>query len=175
MSAPLEIINYPDPVLRRKAEPVQTIDEELGALAEAMIETMCTRTLGSGSRPTRWGGSFAFFVLDLGAVEEGMGAIVCINPEIIEEEGQKISEEGCLSFPELRGEVPRPVRIRARFTDLEGTRQEVEVTDLLARAFCHETDHLDGVLFIDRMSATQRQLLAGQLRELARGIAVPRP
>jgi peptide deformylase len=174
VSAPLEIINYPDPVLRRKAEPVQTIDEELGALAEAMIETMC-QNAGIGLAANQVGRLLRLFVLDLGAVEEGMGAIVCINPEIIEEEGQKISEEGCLSFPELRGEVPRPVRIRARFTDLEGTRQEVEVTDLLARAFCHETDHLDGVLFIDRMSATQRQLLAGQLRELARGIAVPRP
>jgi peptide deformylase len=173
VSAPLEIINYPDPVLRRKAEPVQTIDEELGALAEAMIETMHENT-GIGLAANQVGRLLRLFVLDLGAVEEGMGAIVCINPEIIEEEGQKISEEGCLSFPELRGEVPRPARIRARFTDLEGTRQEVEVTDLLARAFCHETDHLDGVLFIDRMSATQRQLLAGRLRELARGIAAPR-
>ncbi|MFZ5975959.1 MAG: peptide deformylase [Bacillota bacterium] len=133
-----------DPVLRKKSRPVDRIDMRVRMLLDDMMETLHHED-GVGLAAPQVGVLKRIVVIDTGEV-----LLEMINPEIIETEGEEMDNEGCLSLPGRVGVVPRPVRVRARYTDREGRKTEIEGEGLLARAICHEFDHLNGVLFIDR-------------------------
>ncbi len=139
-----KIRKYGDEVLRKKSKKVDVFDERLHTLIEDMLETM-REAEGVGLAAPQIGILKRVVVIDVGE-----GPIVLVNPEIIESEGEITQPEGCLSIPGVVGEVPRPTRVKVRAQDKWGKPYEIEGEDLLARAFCHEIDHLDGILFIDK-------------------------
>ncbi len=152
---------YGDPVLRQKAKRVEIIDENLNEILEDMIETMYMGD-GVGLAAPQVGISLRMFVMDYGD-----GPIKVINPEILERSEEKaIEEEGCLSLPEIFEDVERPVWIRVKFQNEKGEWTEREFEGYPARVFQHEYDHLDGILFIDRISPAKRALLKPKLLEL---------
>ncbi len=154
---------YGDPILRQKAKKVEVIDENLDEILEEMIETMYMGD-GVGLAAPQVGLSLRMFVMDYGE-----GPIKVINPEILEKSEEKaIEEEGCLSLPEIFEDVERSVWIKTRFQSEEGEWVEREFKDYQARVFQHEYDHLDGILFIDRISPAKRALLKPKLLELIR-------
>lgn len=134
-----------DEILRKKSRVVENIDDRIKTLVEDMIETM-NKEDGVGLAAPQVGVLKRVVVVDV-----GKGPIVMINPEIISEEGEKIEDEGCLSVPEKSGKVSRPQKVRVKFTDLDGKVKEMEGQNLLARAFCHEIDHLEGILYVDKV------------------------
>ncbi|MGF7057286.1 peptide deformylase [Brassicibacter mesophilus] len=134
-----------DPILRKKSRIVNKIDDRIKVLVDDMIDTMYKEE-GVGLAAPQVGILKQVVVIDVGD-----GPIKLINPEIIEKEGECIDIEGCLSVPGENGNVSRPKRVKVRYTDLNGNEQTIEGTDLLARALCHEIDHLNGILFIDRI------------------------
>ena len=134
-----------DPILRKKCRKVEKVDEKIKVLLDDMLETMYKED-GVGLAGPQVGILKQVIVIDIGD-----GPIKLINPEIIEEEGEVIDFEGCLSIPGENGKVKRPQRVKVEYTDLEGKKQIIEGTDLLARALCHEIDHLSGILYIDRV------------------------
>ncbi len=151
----LEILEFPHPVLRKRAEEIREIDDTIHRLARDMTETMY-RAPGIGLAATQVGVPGRLIVVDLSAGEEAGGQIVIVNPEIVCKEGQVRIEEGCLSVPDLREKVTRCSRVVVCGQDLEGKRVEVEGEDLMAVALQHEIDHLDGILFIDHLSQLKR-------------------
>ena len=152
---------YGDPILRKKAKKVEIIDENLDGILEDMIETMYMGD-GVGLAAPQVGISLRMFVMDYGE-----GPIKVINPEILEKSEEKvIEEEGCLSLPEIFEDVERHVWIKVKFQNEEGKWTEMELKDYPARVFQHEYDHLDGILFIDRISPAKRALLKPKLLEL---------
>lgn len=154
---------YGDPILRQKAKKVEVIDENLDEILEEMIETMYMGD-GVGLAAPQVGLSLRMFVMDYGE-----GPIKVINPEILEKSEEKaIEEEGCLSLPEIFEDVERSVWIKTRFQNEEGEWVEREFKDYQARVFQHEYDHLDGILFIDRISPAKKALLKPKLLELIR-------
>jgi peptide deformylase len=161
----LEIKKYGCPVLRRKAAPVTSFDEELRALVANMFETMYEAP-GIGLAAPQVGVLQRVIVLDVGAYDPDFRPVVLINPEVVETEGEVEGDEGCLSFPNLTGDVKRPVMARVRGMDANGKPIELETRDLGARAVLHEIDHLDGVLFVDRVSTLKRHLMRSALRKL---------
>ncbi|MGI6114382.1 MAG: peptide deformylase [Mahellales bacterium] len=134
-----------DEILRKKARKVDKIDRRTKVLLDDMIETM-HKSEGVGLAAPQVGVLKKLVVIDIGD-----GVIELINPEIIEQEGEVIDQEGCLSVPGVTGEVPRPARVKVKAVDRNNKPLEIEGTDLLARALCHEIDHLNGILFIDKM------------------------
>jgi len=134
-----------DPILRKKCRKVEKIDEKIKVLLDDMLETMYKED-GVGLAGPQVGILKQVIVIDIGD-----GPIKLINPEIIEEEGEVIDFEGCLSIPGENGKVKRPQRVKVEYADIEGKKQIIEGTDLLARALCHEIDHLSGILYIDRV------------------------
>ena len=134
-----------DEILRKKSRIVDQIDDRIKTLVEDMIETM-NKEDGVGLAAPQVGILKRVVVVDVGD-----GPITMINPEIISEEGEKIDDEGCLSVPGKSGKVSRPQKVKVKFTDIDGTEKIVEGENLLARAFCHEIDHLEGVLYIDKV------------------------
>lgn len=134
-----------DEILRKKSRRVENIDDRIKTLVEDMIETM-NKEDGVGLAAPQVGILKRVVVVDI-----GKGPIVMINPEIISQEGEKIEDEGCLSVPEKSGKVLRPQKVKVKFTDLEGQEKEMEGQNLLARAFCHEIDHLEGILYVDKI------------------------
>jgi peptide deformylase len=134
-----------DEILRKKARTVDKIDHRTKVLLDDMIETM-HKSEGVGLAAPQVGVLKKLVVIDIGD-----GVIELINPEIIEQEGEVIDQEGCLSVPGVTGEVPRPARVKVKAVDRNNKPLEIEGTDLLARALCHEIDHLNGILFIDKM------------------------
>jgi len=149
----LEIVYYPDPILKRPTEPIDEIDDEVREMVPRMIETMHeVRGLGLAANQVAWGKRLAI-VTDTG---EPGGERVVINPELISEDGVTAMDEGCLSFPGLTGLITRPERIVVRYTNLEGETVEEEADGLLARCFLHEIDHLDGILFVSKMTPADR-------------------
>lgn len=134
-----------DEILRKKSRIVDTIDDRIKTLIEDLIDTMKEEE-GVGLAAPQVGVLKRVVVVDI-----GKGPITMINPEIISEEGEKLDDEGCLSIPGKSGKVLRPKKVRVRFTDIDGEEKEMEGENLLARAFCHEIDHLDGVLYTDRV------------------------
>ncbi|CDF57886.1 peptide deformylase [Thermobrachium celere] len=134
-----------DDVLRKVSKPVTKFDERLKILVEDMIDTMYEAD-GVGLAAPQVGILKRVIVIDVGE-----GPKVYINPEIIYEEGEQIDEEGCLSVPNRRGLVKRPYKVRVKAQDLNGNEFIEEGEELLARAFCHEIDHLNGILFIDKI------------------------
>lgn len=156
---------YGDPVLRRKADPVVEFDAGLEALVAGMFECMY-REAGVGLAAPQVGRSRRVFVVDV--AEDGRERVrrAFVNPVIVEQEGRIVAEEGCLSIPGLRQDVKRAARVVVEARDERGEPFRVEAEGLLARALQHETDHLDGILFIDRLSSIQRKLLEGKLRKI---------
>lgn len=135
-----------DPILRKKAKEVTGFDKKLQVLAEDMIETMHDAD-GVGLAAPQIGLLKKVIVVDLYDEE---GPMVMINPTITQESGCQIEEEGCLSLPGKHGFVERPTQIKVKYQNLSGKNQELTATDLLARVICHEVDHLNGILYIDR-------------------------
>jgi peptide deformylase len=160
-----EIVKYPDPVLERAGEPVTEFDSELEKLVEDMFESMYAAK-GIGLAAPQIGLSKRLTVIDLGFKEKPEEKIVLINPEIIAREGKQYEEEGCLSLPEIREKVTRAAKVRVRAQDVKGKWFEMEGEELLSRAFQHEIDHLDGILFFRRVSALKRDLILRKIRKL---------
>jgi peptide deformylase len=158
---------YGDPVLRTKARPVAPDDDETRALVEDLFDTVHAAG-GIGLAAPQIGVPARVFVVDLSPVELGAKPLVLINPEIVRTGTAVTGEEGCLSFPGLFVNVDRPEEARVRYRTPSGEPREVEVRGLLARAVLHEFDHLEGVLFIDGLSAARRVLIAARLKQMQR-------
>lgn len=154
--AVLEIRRYPDPVLNKKAGPVEEINGKLQALIDNMVETMYAAP-GIGLAAPQVGETKRLIVVDVSTKEEKHPLLVLINPMIISFEGRIDSEEGCLSVPGYTSTIKRAERVLVKGVDREGRSMEVEATGLLARVLQHEIDHLDGILFVDRMSPIKRE------------------
>ena len=159
-----EILIIGDPILTKRAEPVAAVDEEIVRLARDMVETVHAAP-GIGLAAPQVGVGKRVIVVDLSVGEDADQLHVLVNPEIVAKEGEAVSEEGCLSVPEIREKVARPYRVKVRGLDLEGRPVEIEGEDLLARAFCHEIDHLDGVLFVEKLSALKRALIKKKFKK----------
>ena len=163
----LKIVKYPEPVLSQPGEPVTEFNDELRRLVADMFETMYAAQ-GIGLAAPQVGVSKRITVIDLSMGKEPKDKLVLINPEIISSEGRLYEEEGCLSFPEIREKVQRAARVRIRAQNERGKWFEMDGEDLLSRAFQHEIDHLDGVLFIFRMSPLKRSLSLRKIRKMQR-------
>jgi peptide deformylase len=168
--AQLPMFMYDDPVLRRKAKPVRQVDDDLRRLAVDMMETMHLAH-GIGLAANQVGSLQRIIVVDVSDMEEtpDVPPLVMLNPEVLREEGAWIMEEGCLSIPDIREEVERPELVRVGFKDLDFKDHEIETQGILSRVILHEMDHLNGVLFIDRLGAVKRKLLRGRLNKIRRG------
>ena len=144
--AKLNIVKDGDPILRKKSRPIEEIDDRIKTLAEDMIETM-RATNGCGLAAVQVGKLRRLVVVE---VEENK-PYVMINPEIIKREGNQQDVEGCLSVPNQWGITDRPMTVTVRYTGLDGKTHKVTGSELAARAFCHELDHLEGILFTDNV------------------------
>jgi peptide deformylase len=164
----LEIVTIGHPTLSKKAESVERIDDETVRLADDMVETM-HRAPGIGLAAPQVDVSRRLITVDLSVGDSEQDLIVLVNPEIVSQEGESVSEEGCLSVPDIREKVARPFRVLIRGIDLDGNEVEVEGEDLLARVLCHEIDHLEGKLFIEHLSSLKRALIRKKLRKAAEG------
>jgi peptide deformylase len=163
----LEIRIIGDPVLRRRAAEVSEFGKPLKELAESMFETMVD-AVGVGLAAPQVGLSLRFLVVGIPEEEgEGLTLMAFANPRILEQTGRCVMEEGCLSIPEIREEVERPERILLRWQDLDGAEREAWFEDLEARVIQHEMDHLEGVLFVDRISPARRATLKRRLAQVA--------
>lgn len=160
-----EIIKYPDPVLERKGEPVTEFNDELRMLVDDMFESMYAAK-GIGLAAPQIGLSKRLTVIDVGFKERPEDRIILVNPEITFREGKQYEEEGCLSLPEIRDKVTRAAKVKVRAQDVKGKWFELEGEELLARAFQHEIDHLDGILFFRRVSALKRDLILRKIRKM---------
>ena len=163
----LKIVKYPDPVLSRPGEPVTEFDAELRKLVDDMFETTYA-SQGIGLAAPQVGASKRLTVIDLSMGKDPKDKLVLINPEIIFTEGKQYEEEGCLSFPDIREKVARHAKVRMRAQDASGKWFEMDGEELLSRCFQHEIDHVDGMLFIFRMSALKRDLNLRKIRKLQR-------
>jgi len=174
------IVFYPDPVLRRTGDRVTEVTAEIRQLAADMIETMYEAN-GVGLAAPQVGVSLQLAVIDVAHDEECVSylrvngeekrlgdicPLVFINPSLETIGAKEKSEEGCLSFPDLRGDIIRPGEVRATVETLEGEKLVIETDGLFARAFQHEVDHLFGKLFIDRMSSARKLAIRRQLKEM---------
>jgi peptide deformylase len=160
-----EIVKYPDPILERKGQPVTEFDDKLQKLVDDMFESMYAAK-GIGLAAPQIGVSKRLTVIDLSCNERREDRIVLVNPEIISREGKQYEEEGCLSLPEIRDKVTRAAKVRVRAQDAKGEWFEIGGEELLSRAFQHEIDHLDGILFFRRVSALKRDLILRKIRKL---------
>lgn len=158
---------YPDEVLRRECAAVEEFDDDLRRLVGDMVETMHAAP-GVGLAAPQVGVEKRVMVVDLSVGEDPAQLHVFVNPEIVEEEGEVSDVEGCLSIPGISEKVERPQRIRVRARNVDGTEFEIEADDWLARAVCHETDHLDGVLFVDHLRGLRRDRVRRQLKKMRR-------
>jgi len=163
----LKIVKYPDPVLQQPGEPVTEFGAELRKLVSDMFETMYAEQ-GVGLAAQQVGVAKRVTVIDLSSGKEPEKKLILVNPEIIERAGKLYEEEGCLSFPEINEKVSRAATVRIRAQDLKGDWFEMDAEDLLSRCFQHEIDHLDGMLFIFRMSALKRDLVLRKIRKMQR-------
>lgn len=163
----LKIVHYPEPVLLKVGKPVgeEEFGENLQKLVEDMFETMYSAQ-GVGLAAPQVGISKRFFVMDVPTDEGESNRIALINPEIITQEGEQYGDEGCLSFPGIYTKVRREVRTVVRYTDVFGNLQELDCTDLSARCVLHETDHCDGIIFLDRMTSLKRELAKRKIKKL---------
>ncbi len=159
------IVKYGAPVLETRAKPVVKFDEELAALCEDMFESMYAAH-GVGLAAPQIGVAKRLAVVDVSNGKNPDAKIVLANPEIIYTDGEQREEEGCLSLPSFRGNVVRPLYVTVRAQDVTGETFEMKSEGLLARAFCHETDHLNGVLFIKHLSLLKRDLIRRRIRKL---------
>jgi len=162
------IVLYGEPVLEKKAESIKDFDTpELQQLIEDMFES-CYAAKGVGLAAPQIGIPKRIAVIDLSVAEDPQQKIVLINPEIIRKEGTQAGEEGCLSLPGFREQVRRPKKVTVRAQNVKGETFEMTGEDLLARAFNHEIDHLNGRLYISHVSALKRDLIRRKVRKLAK-------
>ncbi|MEJ7847654.1 MAG: peptide deformylase [Pyrinomonadaceae bacterium] len=162
----LDIVHYPEPVLLTVGKPVgeEDFDPGLENIVENMFETMY-QAAGVGLAAPQVGISKRFFVMDV-PVEGESNKLAFINPEIITVEGEQIGEEGCLSFPGLSQVIKREMRVIVRAQDVRGEKFEMDLDDLAARCVLHETDHCDGIVFLDRMTLLKREMAKRKIRRL---------
>ena len=176
----LSILQYGDPILRAKGKQIEKIDDHIRELAAEMIETMHAAN-GIGLAAQQVGEALQLAVLDVSQIEDRPSTLklngkdvdptasmplVLINPEIELGGETEIGTEGCLSFPEITGQIERSESTMARAQNLEGDKIEIEASGLLARAIQHEVDHLNGILFIDRMNSAAKAALSSRLKRL---------
>ena len=160
-----EVVKWPDPVLQKPGATVTVFDAKLKKLTEEMFESMYAAQ-GIGLAAPQIAISQRITVIDVSFQKNPEEKIVLINPAIIAREGKQVEEEGCLSLPEIREKVSRAAKVKVRAQDVKGEWFEIEGEELLARAFQHEIDHLDGVLFIDRLSRLKRDLVIRKMKKL---------
>jgi len=161
----LKIVKYPEPVLSQPGEPVTEFNDELRRLVTDLFETTYAAQ-GIGLAAPQVGISKRLTVIDLSLGKDPKEKLVLINPEVISSEGRLYEEEGCLSFPEIREKVVRAAKVRIRAQDGYGKWFEMDGEELLSRAMQHEIDHLNGILFIFRMSPLKRNLNLRKIRKL---------
>jgi len=159
------IVKYGDPILEKPAKSVTKFDSELEELAEDMFATMYAAQ-GIGLAAPQIGKSIRLAVVDVTSGKNPEAKIVLANPEVIHGEGEKREEEGCLSIPGFRGYVVRPHFVTIRAQNAKGEPFEIRGEDLLARAFCHEIDHLNGILFLQHLSMLKRDLIRRKIKKL---------
>ncbi len=161
----LTIVKYPDPILSQPGEPVTEFNAELRKLVADMFETTYANQ-GVGLAAPQVGVSKRITVIDVSMGKVPKDKLVIINPEIISSEGKVYEDEGCLSFPDIREKVVRAAKVRIRAQDENGKWFEMDGEELLARCMQHEIDHLDGILFLSRMSALKRSLNLRKIRKM---------
>lgn len=159
------ILRYGESLLHAPAAEVTRFDDDLLRLIDDMIETMYAAP-GVGLAATQVGVALRVFVIDLSVGKTSGQLIVMVNPAFVEREGAQLEEEGCLSAPGFNATVVRPKRVVVKGLNRDGVEQTIEGTDLLARAFQHEMDHLDGVVFIDRLRGIKRDLIVRKIHKL---------
>jgi len=160
----LNVVKYGDPILTKRAEEVVDFDDKLSKLVDDMFETMYGAP-GVGLAAPQVGVLKRLFVMDCSSGKDRKQKVVLINPVIENEEGEQIGDEGCLSFPGVFLEVKRPQRVVVRALDLDGSELTRDVMDLEARCVSHETDHLDGELFINYLSPLKRDLTKRKIKK----------
>ncbi len=161
------ILKFGDDILHEEAGPIDEITPEIDRLVDDMVETMYAAP-GIGLAAPQVGVPLRVFVIDLSVGRDPTGLIVMINPEFVEREGMQLEEEGCLSVPGFNATVVRPNRAVVKGLDRAGNSQQIEGTGLLARAFQHEMDHLDGKVFVDRLRGIKREMIVRRIRKLSR-------
>lgn len=161
------IVKYGSDVLHEPAEPVQNITADLDQLVRDMVETMYAAP-GIGLAAPQIGVPLRLFVIDLSLGRDPDGLISLINPEFVERSGMQLEEEGCLSVPGFNATVARPEFAIVKGLDLKGNERTIEGNGLLARAFQHEMDHLEGRVFLDRLRGIKRDLIVRKIRKLER-------
>jgi peptide deformylase len=161
------IVKWGDPVLHAPAAPVATIDDTVLKLLDDMVETMYAAP-GIGLAAPQIAVPLRVIVIDLSVGERPGELIKLVNPEFLEKTGEQRHEEGCLSIPGYGGTPTRPERVVVRGLDESGKQRDYVGEELLARAFCHEIDHIDGLLFVDRLSPLKRDLMKRKLKKRAR-------
>ena len=161
------ILKFGDSVLHGKARAVDAITPVIDRLIDDMIETMYAAP-GVGLAATQVGEPLRIFVVDVSVGRDPNGLRVFVNPEFVERDGVQLEDEGCLSVPGFNATVMRPMRALVKGLDRHGEPQQIEGTGLLARAFQHEMDHLDGTLFVDRLRGIKRDLIVRKIHKLTR-------
>jgi peptide deformylase len=161
------ILRYGAATLHEPARPVDAITADIERLVDDMIETMYAAP-GVGLAAPQIGAPLRIFVVDVSVGRDPAGLVVMVNPEVTLREGTQFEEEGCLSVPGFNATVMRPTRVVVKGLDRNGEQQERDGTALLARAFQHEMDHLDGTLFVDRLRGIKRELIVRKIRKLSR-------
>ncbi len=161
------ILKYGDSTLHSPARPVDAITPEIERLIDDLIETMYAAP-GIGLAAPQVGVPMRVFVVDVSVGRDPKALLALVNPEFVEREGTQLEEEGCLSVPGFNATVVRPTRAVMKALDRSGQEQRYEATGLLARAFQHEMDHLDGVLFVDRLRGIKRDIIVRKIRKLTR-------
>jgi peptide deformylase len=163
----LKIVHYPEPVLLTVGAPVaeNEFDENLKKVVNDMFDTMCEAG-GVGLAAPQVGLSQRFFVMDVPHDDGKSNKLSFFNPEILHVEGEQVGDEGCLSFPGLYQQIKREMRVIVRAHDIEGKEFEFDAKDLAARCVLHETDHCDGIVFLDRMTKLKREMAKRKIKTL---------
>ena len=169
--AKLPIVLAPDPVLKAKAKPIAAVDDSIRRLMDDMLETMYAAP-GIGLAANQVGVLKRVLVLDVAREDDPPQPMGMANPEVIwASEEMSVYNEGCLSLPEHYADITRPKEVRVRYLDRDGKRQEIAADGLLATCIQHEIDHLDGVLFVDHLSALKRNMILKKLVKLKKQLA----
>jgi peptide deformylase len=163
----LPILKYGAPPLRTMSKPIEKFAPDLEEIAKNMFETMYGSP-GIGLAAPQIGINIRLVIIDLTVGEDENGKIIICNPEIVSSEGEQKNDEGCLSIPDFSDTVTRPLRMIIRGQSLHGDEVRYEAEGLLARCFSHEIDHLNGVLFIDRLSPLKRSLIRNKIKKLTK-------
>lgn len=163
----LQILKYGAQELKTPTERITTFNGELEKIVKNMIETMYSAP-GIGLAANQVGVNLRLTTIDLSVGEDPSQLIVLCNPEIITSEGEQKCEEGCLSIPDFTDSVVRPAKLTVVGQDIHGEELKIEGTDLMARCLSHEIDHLNGILFIDRLSALKKTLIRNKIKKLAK-------